>query len=163
MPENMKKRAPKKARSEETLRAILTRKGGPMGDRRKKRPKDTRRQREVFEGYSVGPYQIPIRWVEVGHAGFEEAHLSDHDWIGTLRVEDKHGKVRHEMSVWDSTSEDPLFLCGYIHTYQGPKLVNRMRIPEGLMDDFRVDSMNRILKSIRADVNAAYRNYRKAR
>lgn len=54
MPPKLKKRAQKRARSEETLRAILTRKGGPMQNRRDRRKGDARRQREPFEGYAEG-------------------------------------------------------------------------------------------------------------
>lgn len=45
----MKKRKPRKPRNLEALGMILGRKGGPMRDRRQRRPKDSRRLRESME------------------------------------------------------------------------------------------------------------------
>ena len=46
----MKKRKPRKPRNLEALGMILGRKGGPMRDRRERRPKDARRRREALDG-----------------------------------------------------------------------------------------------------------------
>ena len=42
VPMKTKKKSPRKPRDPETLAMILGRKGGPMRDRRLRRPKDTR-------------------------------------------------------------------------------------------------------------------------
>jgi len=68
MPENLKRRKQKGVRSEETLRAILTRKGGPMQPKRLKKSKDARKRREAFEGYAEGQETNARYRLEAGEA-----------------------------------------------------------------------------------------------